>query len=205
MECKEALPLIHEYLDGDLMNDQSIRLKQHMKSCEACTARFRSYEQTEALVRVLDRPETPVDFTASIMAALPPARSNRRWSRWLRSHPAAATAAAFLIIMLSSFMSLWNQGTQLVVRGDNLDGIIVEDGRVIVPSSTTMDGDLIVENGMVQVEGDVRGDLVVIDGSVAMASTAHISGKITKVDQALDWIWFKVSELFTGMLGQPQT
>jgi anti-sigma factor RsiW len=205
MECKEALPLIHEYLDGELERDRSAQLRLHLTDCTACTSRFRAYERTEALVRVLEKPEPPKDFTASIMAALPPVRSNRSWSRWLRRHPAAATAAAFLIIMVSSFLSLWNQGTQLAVRGDDLDGIVVEEGRVIIPSDATMEGDLVVENGTVQVDGDLRGNLVVIEGHVALASTAHISGQITQVDQAMDWIWFKISELFNGLLPQPQT
>jgi anti-sigma factor RsiW len=205
MECSEALPLIHDYLDGDLAGEQTGALRLHLKECEACTSRFRTYERTEAFVRAMDRPSAPVNFTASIMTALPQARSNQTWSRWLRRHPAAAAAAAFLIIMVSSLLSLWNQGTQLAVRGDDLDGIVIEGGRVIIPSGATMEGDLVVENGIVQVDGDVHGNLTVIDGSFAMASTAHISGNITQVDQALDWIWFKISELFNEWLPQPQT
>ncbi|MCI3918651.1 zf-HC2 domain-containing protein [Paenibacillus sp. TRM 82003] len=203
MNCKEALPLIHEYVDGDLVGDGAVGLRAHLKDCAACTSRLNSYEKTEALVRVLEKPEAPPDLSASIMAALPPNRS-RSLARWLRRHPAAATAAAFVIIMLSSMMSLWNQGTQLAVRGDDLEGIQIEGSHVIVPSNTTMTGDLVVENGTVQVDGDVEGNLTVIDGTVALASTAHISGHITEIDRALDWIWFKLNDWFQALSPAPQ-
>lgn len=204
MNCKEALPLIHEYVDGDLAREESVGLRDHLRQCTACASRLHAYEKTEALVRVLERPQTPSDLSASIMAALPPNRT-RSLARWLRRHPAAATAAAFVIIMLSSVMSLWNQGTQLAVRGDDLDGIQIEGNQVIVPPNTTMHGDLIVENGTVQVQGDVQGNLVVIDGTLAMASTARISGQITEVDRALDWIWFKINDWLHALAPAPQT
>ena len=206
MDCREALPLIHEYLDDDLEAEDASGLRQHLNDCRDCSALLRQYEQVEALARVLEKPKPPAGMTASIMAALPPERSRRSWSRWIRRHPAATAAAAFLFVMISSFLSLWNQGTQLAVRGDDLEGnIIIEEGRVIVPSDATVRGDLIVENGTVQVDGELEGDLTVIDGSVALASTAHISGRVTEVDRALDYIWFKLGEWFGAMLPAPQT
>jgi len=206
MDCREALPLLHEYLDGDLESANASALQSHLSGCSGCAARLRSYERTEALVRVLERPQTPPDLTASIMAALPPqSRSRRSWARWLRRHPAATAAAAFLVVMFSSFFSLWNQGSQLSVRGDDLEGIVIEGGKVIVPQGARMEGDLVVENGTVQVDGEVEGDLTIIDGSVAYASTAHISGRVTEVDRALDYIWFKLGEWFGAMLPAPQT
>ncbi|TLS48241.1 anti-sigma factor [Paenibacillus antri] len=204
MDCREALPLIHEYLDGDLERDRAEALRLHMRGCASCTTTFAEFERTEALVRALDEPATPPHLSASIMAALPPMRANRSWARWMRKHPAATAAAAFLLIMVSSFFSLWNQGSQLAVRGDDLEGIVIEDGKVIVPQGARMEGDLVVENGTVQVDGDLEGDLIVIDGNVALASTAHISGRVQEVDRALDYIWFKLGEWFGGMLPAPQ-
>ena len=201
MNCKDALPLIHEYLDGDLPSAHAVKLQQHLRECTDCASRFRLYEKTEALVRVLDRPEPPSHLTSSIMSALPPVSRKRIWIRWVRQHPAIVAAAAFIIIMMSSLLSLWNSGTQLVVRGDDLEGnIIIEGQRVIVPADSSIDGDLIVENGTVQVDGHVRGNVTVIDGHVAMASTAQISGHIKQVDQALDWLWFKMNEWFRAAL-----
>lgn len=51
MNCKEALPLIHEYLDGDLQGSDSRLLKEHLIACQACHALFKQLEKTDALVR----------------------------------------------------------------------------------------------------------------------------------------------------------
>src|SRR5690606_29938050 len=107
--------------------------------------------------------------------------------------------------MVGSFLSLWNQGTQLAVRGDDLDGIIVEEGSVVIPSNAKMRGKLEVENGTGRVDGDVESNVIVIDGKVALASTAHGSGRVTKVDQALDYVWYKLGEWFGALLPAPQT
>ncbi|MNI01948.1 Anti-sigma-W factor RsiW [compost metagenome] len=64
-----------------------------------------------------------------------------------------------------------------------------------------MEGNLIVQSGKLKVEGDVKGNLVVIDGSLYMASTAHISGNVTQVDEALSWFWYKVNE-FVGLMSK---
>lgn len=205
MNCRDALPLMHEYFDGGLKDEEAYELRTHMNACPGCERRFRSYERTEALVRSLDRPEARPDLTASVMAALPPAARSRSWARWVRRHPAATAAAAFLIIMISSFLSLWNQGTQLTVRGDDPEGIVIEDGKVIVPKDARIRGDLVVENGTVQIDGELEGNLTVIDGKVLYASTAHISGRVIQVDRALDYIWFRLSEWFSFMLPAPQT
>lgn len=203
MNCKEALPLMHEYFDGLLEGEGAAALQLHLSECTACAARFRSYERTEALVRSLHRPETPPGLTASILASLPPETRRRSWFRWIRRHPAATVAAAFLIVMVSSFLSLWNQDSRLTVSGDDLEGIIVEEGKVIVPEGTRLDGDLTVKNGEVRVEGELKGNLTIIDGSVAYASAAHISGRITKVDRALDYFWFKIEEWFGALVPSP--
>lgn len=208
MKCNDALPLIHEYLDGGLPSEQAMILQLHLQDCVACRSRLRMYEKTEALVRALERPKVPAHVTASVISALPKGSRKRGWAKWLRRHPAVAAAAAFLIIMLSSILPLWNNGSQLVVRGDDLEGnIVIEGQRVIVPSGSSIAGDLVVENGTVQVEGDVLGNLTVIDGKIAMASTAQISGNIKQVDQALDWIWYKVNEWFQALTTavQPNT
>ncbi|WP_199615057.1 zf-HC2 domain-containing protein [Paenibacillus alkalitolerans] len=204
MQCKEALPLMHDYLDGQLNATRQLELRYHLRDCPACSSRFRALEKTEALVKVLERPQTPDDLTAKIMANLPPAPVRRSWVSWVRRHPAATAAAAFLIVMISSFLSMWNQGTQLIVKGDDLDGVFIEGRNVIVPENSTMKGSLVVENGTVQVDGDVKGNLTVIDGKAVLASTAHISGQVTEVDRALDWIWYKFGEWYTLLVGQPQ-
>ena len=61
-----------------------------------------------------------------------------------------------------------------------------------MPEGATVDGDLVVENGEAVVNGEIRGNLTVIDGSVNMASTAKVIGEAREINQALDWIWYKL-------------
>ena len=72
-------------------------------------------------------------------------------------------------------MSMWNDDTNLMVKGSNLQDVIQGD-TVIVPQGHTVQGDLVVQRGTLKVEGDVTGNLIVIDGTLNLASTAHISG-----------------------------
>ncbi|MNO05927.1 Anti-sigma-W factor RsiW [compost metagenome] len=55
-----------------------------------------------------------------------------------------------------------------------------------------------MQNGEARVYGDVEGNVTVIDGSYYQASTAHIAGQVKSIDQTLDWIWYKVTDLFGG-------
>ncbi len=194
MSCKEALSWIHDYLDGGLDANQSHRLSMHLQVCPACSSQMHHWEKTEAFVHNLNPVGAPSGLNTKIMLSLPPVKRSPSWVLWIRKHPAATAAAIFLFLMLGSVLSLWNQGTELIVRGNDLEGIIIEDQRVIIPLGHVVHGDLVVEHGTVQVAGDVEGNVVVIDGKIALASTAHISGRITQVDQTLDWLWFKLKD-----------
>jgi len=199
MNCKEALPLMHEYLDGDLTGPEALRLKEHLLQCTACRALFQQLEHTDAIVRSLPSPAVPDDLTQRIMAGLPPARRRSAWSEWVRHHPAVSVAVVFALVMLGSFMSMWNEDHELMVKGNDLQDVIIQGDTVIVPKGHTVKGNLVVQRGKLEVEGDVAGNLTVIDGSLNLASTAHISGQVTQVDQAVSWVWYKINEFFSNL------
>ncbi len=198
MNCKEALPLIHEYLDGDLQGSDSQRLKEHLISCQACHALFRQLEKTDAMVRMLPPVRVSDTLTAQIMSGLPPAKKRNSWMDFIRKHPAVSVAVVFATVMFGSFMSMWNDDTNLMVKGSNLQDVVIEGDTVTVPQGHTVKGDLIVQRGKLKVEGEVTGNLTVIDGSLNLASTAHISGHVTQVNEALSWVWYKLGE-YVGM------
>jgi anti-sigma factor RsiW len=197
MNCKEALPLMHEVLDGNVKGSDAIKLKEHFLLCKECHTLFQELERTDALVRSLPPAGVPDDLAARIMAGLPPAKRRNSWTQWVRKHPAVSVAALFIVMMFSSFLSMWNDDHELMVKGANLDNVVIEGDTVIVPQGRTVDGNLVVQSGKLKVEGDVKGNLVVIDGTLNLASTAHISGHITQIDQALSWVWYKINEFFS--------
>jgi anti-sigma factor RsiW len=126
-----------------------------------------------------------------IMGSIP-GRRRKRISRWFRQYPGVTVAAMLGIVLLASFIISWEQDNKLVVRGDDLSQIVIEGNRVVVPEGARVDGDLIVENGEAVIGGEIRGNLTVIDGTVNMASTAKVIGEAREINQALDWIWYKL-------------
>lgn len=201
MNCKEARMMMHEYLDGHMDRDRALFLIRHIEACRHCRIVLTEFEKVEGLIRSLRKPEAPDGLKQRIMSSLPPERRRSVWFRWVRNHPAASVAVVFVVVMLGSVLSLWDQSQMLAVRGDDLDQVVIVGNEVIVPEGRIVRGDLTVENGTLQVYGEVQGNLVVIDGNVLQASTAQVSGDVIKVDRALDWIWYQVS-IFLDSLAQ---
>ncbi|TBL68357.1 zf-HC2 domain-containing protein [Paenibacillus thalictri] len=199
MECSSALPLIHEYLDGDLAGEQAAELKRHLLVCPSCNAMLRQFEMTEAMVKAGPPVKAPDDLKDRIMLALPPIKDKRTWLQWVRRHPAVSVAAVFVLVMMSSYVSLWNEDHELVVKGNaaDLEQVVIKGDTVYVPQGHKLAGNLTVQHGKMQVDGEIDGNVVVIDGSMNLASTAHISGQVTKVDEAFEWMWFKFNEFFS--------
>lgn len=187
---------MHDYLDGDISQGRAESLQQHMSSCKACSSKFDELSKVESLCSTLPVPRMSDGFTASLFASLPKARRSSALGGWIRRHPAISAAALFLVVMLSSFVALWNQDQQLTVSGPNLEVLEYDGSVVIVPAGKEVTGDLTISNGSVRVLGSVQGDLTVIDGNVTLASTAHIAGHVQQVDRAIDWAWYKLRSWF---------
>ncbi len=194
MKCKEAIIFIHEYMDGDLNEQGRTELRQHLTDCIACRQRMDQYTRTTALIRSMPRTKVPEHLTNSIMQALPGTSKRTAWTRWVRQHPAVTAAVLFIAVMLMSLVSMWDGDNRLMVRGNDLDQLVITKDQVIVPEGHTINGDLYVENGRLVVEGQVNGNLVVVDGQLNLASTALIGGEHSEINQTIDWLWFKMGE-----------
>lgn len=196
MNCKIAVATMNNYLDGDLGQADVANLKRHLAECGVCRKRYDELSRTEALFRALPIERAPTDLEARILSMLPKPKRPAAWTGWVRRHPAMSAAALFLVVMLSSFVAMWNQDEQLSVAGPDLDNVVIEGTTVIVPEGTEVSGDLTIVNGSARVLGNVRGNLTVIDGSVTLASTAHIAGQVEEIDRAIDWAWYKLRSWF---------
>ncbi|MBP3966556.1 zf-HC2 domain-containing protein [Paenibacillus lignilyticus] len=205
MNCNVAVMLMHDYLDDELPHDDLAELKLHIDSCESCCTRLEQLERTEALThsmmdtRVTISPQQSAQLTNRIMSSLPVKRRRIGFASWIRNHPAVSVAAVFALVMFSSFLAMWQQDNDLTVRGGDLAQVIIEGDTVTVPEGAHLKGDLTVENGKANVLGDVEGDVTVISGSLYQASTAHISGEVKQIDQALDWFWYKVTHSISSL------
>ncbi|MBC8081324.1 MAG: zf-HC2 domain-containing protein [Gorillibacterium sp.] len=196
MNCEEALHHMHEYLDGDLNHVETVTLKKHMLTCPECNRFFRELEMTEALIKNTTSEPTPEGLTERIINSLPVRPKRQSWFQWVRRHPAISVASVFLFVMLGSFLTMWNQDLELTVKGSNLDQLIIGDDTVYLPIGNHVAGNLMVRGGNVKIDGQLDGNLVIVDGSFQTASTANISGKIYEINQAAEWLVYQMKEIF---------
>ncbi|WP_219834298.1 anti-sigma factor [Paenibacillus sp. R14(2021)] len=205
MNCNVAIMLMHDYLDDELPPGDLSELKTHLEICPSCRSRLEQLERTEALThkmmdsRIVITADQSSQLTDRIMRALPVKRRRAGFARWVRNHPAVSVAAVFVLVMFSSFLAMWQQDNDLTVRGADLAEVVIEGDTVTVPPGAHVKGDLTIENGKANVLGDVDGDVTVISGSLYEASTAHVSGEVKQIDQALDWFWYKVTHSISSL------
>ena len=103
LSCKEATPLLHEYLDGCLSPAAAVPLKDHLDSCATCCAELAVFTSASRLVRVLPHVDSPARVRESVAAEQ--RRRGRRapvllgWRPVLLGwRPALAAAAALIAV-----------------------------------------------------------------------------------------------------------
>jgi anti-sigma factor RsiW len=183
---------MHEYLDEEIDPKNEMILREHLKGCKECETLFNEYKKTIAVVKGTSRMQAPPDFTAKVMASLPKEKKKVGMQRWLRNHPLIAAASLFLVLMTGSVFSTWNQEREFSVSKQ--DNLVVQNDTVIVPEGEVVKGDVIVRNGKLKIEGEVQGNVTVINGEQYLASAGHVTGQIEEVNAVFDWIWYHMKK-----------
>lgn len=183
---------MHEYLDEEIDPANEMILREHLKGCKECETLFNEFKKTIAVVKGTSRMQAPPDFTAKVMASLPREKKKVGMQRWLRNHPLIAAASLFLVLMIGSVLSTWNQEREFSVSKQ--ENLVVQNDTVIVPEGEVVKGDVIVRNGKLKIEGEVQGDVTVINGEKYLASAGHVTGQIEEVNEVFDWIWYHMKK-----------
>jgi predicted acyltransferase (DUF342 family) len=76
------------------------------------------------------------------------------------------------------------------IKKQGQKNLIVKNHTVIVPKGEVVKGDVVVQNGKLRIEGEVKGNVTVINGTKYLASAGHVTGDIKEVNQVFDWIWY---------------
>ncbi|WP_079504311.1 anti-sigma factor family protein [Mesobacillus jeotgali] len=193
MKCPEqVIDYMHEYLDDEIPEEHEKILREHLQSCSDCQEYFRELNKAIALVQSTSHIQAPDDFTSRVMAGLPKEKKKTEIQRWFRSHPLLTAASLFLALMTASILSTWNEDHQFSVSKQ--PNLLVENDTVIVPEGEVVKGDVVVRNGKVKVEGEVQGNLTVINGERYMASAGNVTGEITEVNEVFEWIWYQIKK-----------
>jgi len=191
--CPERIVhFMHEYLDGEISREHELELKSHLQLCVDCQKHMHELSDVVAFIKGAARIEAPNDFTHSVMARLPKEKSHAGVSRWLRHHPVLTAAALFFLFMSSALFTNFNDEQQFSFTKQA--NVIVEGETVIVPEGQVVKGDLVVKNGNVRIDGELDGNLTIINGSKYMASTAVITGKTEEINKVFDWLWFQIKD-----------
>ncbi|MEK4563367.1 anti-sigma factor [Alkalihalobacillus sp. FSL R5-0424] len=198
MSCESHVQgLIHKYLDGDATEVEKKNLYLHVETCEECDLHLRELKKVIAFTQSASHIEAPANFTDQVMAKLPPKKQTVKWKSKIKKHPILIAAAIFFLLMSGSFLTSWSGNSEKVtVSGSGNIQIDKESGVVTIPEGETIQGDLVVRNGQLVVEGNVEGDVLLVNSKPYYASTGEVAGEIEEVNQALEWVWYNVKHMF---------
>ncbi|MGI2328464.1 zf-HC2 domain-containing protein [Planococcus sp. YIM B11945] len=180
---------MNDYLDGDINSTDEATLKAHLENCSDCRKLYHELSKTIAFVQSASHIQAPANFVAQTMARLPKEKKQANFQRWFRRHPMLTAAALFCILMSGMLFSNFNNDQQFAFTKQ--PNLVVEGETVVVPAGETVTGDITVRNGDLRVEGELDGDVTIVNGQY-MASSGVITGEIEEIDKAFEWLWFTI-------------
>jgi anti-sigma factor RsiW len=186
----EMVVYMHEYLDEEISAEHEKELRAHLQNCGECQTHFHELKKTIALVQSTSHIQAPENFTANVMAKLPKEKRKVGVQRWFRHHPLLTAASLFLVLMMGSVASSWDQDHQLSVSKQ--PNLVVQNDKVIVPEGEVVKGDVVVKNGDLEIQGEIEGNVTVINGQQYMASAGKVTGEIEEVDAIFEWLWYHI-------------
>lgn len=197
---------MHQHLDGDLNRQKEQELRGHLETCKDCQVHFHELSRTITLVRSAEKFTAPTNFSDKVMQSLPTEKRHLKYVRWFKKHPLIVTAAMLFLFVFSGVLSMWNKDSELVVSKQ--ENLVIQGDLVIVPEGVTVVGDLFVENGDLRIDGQVDGNVTLINGKLIMdkqdiadsvdlvATVEGVNGELTHVNQLFEWVWYHIHQLF---------
>lgn len=192
---EEMIEYMHDYLDEDITPENQEMLRSHLQTCPDCRKYFHELKKTMVLVQSTSHLKAPEHFTQKVMNQLPKEKKKVGVKRWFKQHPFLTAASLFIVLMTGSIFSSYNED-QKHFSVSKHPHLIVEGEKVIVPKGETVKGDVVVQNGDIYIKGRVDGNVTVINGKKYMAAAGNVTGNIEVIDQAYEWLWYKIKDFF---------
>jgi anti-sigma factor RsiW len=190
---QQYVDYMHEYLDGDISLENEHALKKHLQECQPCKEHMHELGDTIAFIKSANHVIAPPHLQNQIMNSLPKRSKTVSIQSWLRRYPILVAAALFFLLMGGALIGSYSSDTEFSVS--NNANLIVNGQTVIVPEGEVVKGNLVVKNGDIRIDGEVDGNVTVINGKY-MASSAVVTGEVEEIDQAFEWLWYKIKSIF---------
>ena len=174
---------MHRYLDEEMSVEERQEFEAHVTACSACREQLQMLGTGINLLINADWVKSPPGFTESLMAQLKQIDPPRR--NWRVPAMKYTGIAAALLLVLGAGMMMATPD-QFALQATDRSGLIVQNGKVIVPEGTQYNGDLLIQNGDVEVRGKVNGNVTAYNGRVLRMAGADISGETQEVDQVME-------------------
>lgn len=197
MNCRNAVVLMHDYLDDDLDELLTSDLFSHIKGCEKCNSHFAELQVAENFLRQLKIDTVAPDYLKRVKQQLSEKGKIKNTNRWFRRHPGLAAASIFLFLFSMSLFSYYTPNSDFRVVAEEQNNLVVDGKSVIVPEGMSLKGDLVVENGDLEINGKVKGDVTVINGRLLMANASNVDGSTKQIDQLFEWLWYKINTVWS--------
>jgi len=191
MNCRNAIYLMHDILDKDINEYNNQELQKHMKTCLNCDDHFAQLKLTDGLLKQVAYKQTAPDYLGKVISQLPKTDKVHGMKRWFRSHPGLTAASIFLMFFAISLFSYTVPNSDFKIVSEEYNALVINGKEVIVPEGESLTGDLVVENGNLQIEGEVKGNVTVVNGKLLMANASNVNGKTKQIDQLFEWIWYQ--------------
>jgi len=194
VSCEDMNERIHRYLDEELEGTERAELEAHIKECGGCLTHLQEMGLSVQLVTQAEWVKAPAGFTEALWAQLdvqyPP---KRNWRVPVMKYSGIAAS----VLLVFGLGAMWATPDHFALQAKNTSGLVVADGKVIVPAGQEYTGDLVIQNGDVEVRGKVNGNVTALNGKIYRAAGADISGEIEEVDEVIEKLFYYGKQLIT--------
>lgn len=194
MECRDFKKLMHALLDDELNPDTRSKMEEHATACPECRKHYTNLGFVVQKLETADWQKAPAHFTENLVSVMQRQNMQRRNWRVPLVRWTGIAAAAIFVFGLGIW---WAMPDHFSMTADPSNGLIVNGNQVIVPEGQEHDGNLVIHNGDVVVEGKVKGDVVTLNGQIYKRAGADISGKTEEVNESFQILGYYLEKIWT--------
>lgn len=127
MNCRKTASLLSAYMDGELTGAESLRVREHLRHCEACRAEHESLQDTKVLIARLQVADPRPEFEQRLLESVRGMPVESWWRRRAAAAPAlngngfrfrlaAAFAAGSVLLLAFSVRTTLTRSTTSASR-----------------------------------------------------------------------------------------